>query len=387
MLTALVFGLAVLPACTRGTDIRANGDVPEDWQLVNEDVEFELSRSKMPGFALAVVKDGEVVWSQGYGHANIKTKLLATGNTPFSLASISKAVTGISVMQAIEEEKLALSDSLDDHMDWSWDNPHVNAASPTIRHLVTHTTGAIDNNDVWGDLGNKNSLYVDGDSDIALGDFMEGYFSSGGSWYNSDNFSDDAPGETYEYCNLTSALAAYTVEAASGTDFAEYSRANLLDPLGLENTGWHLSDFDPDEVAMPYERFGSDFEPYGHYGYPDYPNGGLRASAADLGRILAAMASGGTLDGVQVLESSSVDEMWRVQQSDVDEYQGVFWFWSDIGDHYVVGHNGGEYGTLTDMAYSPESGVGAVVLTNTDEGKGVDAPMLRILELLLDEGS
>ena len=66
-----------------------------------------------------------------------------------------------------------------------------------------------------------------------------------------------------------------------GIAFPVYSDDAIFEPLGMANTGWHLADHDPALVAMPYYPTTDGFEPYGHYGYPDYPNGQLRASPAD----------------------------------------------------------------------------------------------------------
>src|SRR5678810_801683 len=91
-------------------------------------------------------------------------------------------------------------------------------------------------------------------------------------------------GKAYRYSNVGASLAAYLVEAASGIGFDVWCNDRIFEPLAMTRTGWHLADVSRSEVAMPY-RWSPDldkFIPYGHYGYPDYPDGALRTTARHL---------------------------------------------------------------------------------------------------------
>ncbi len=172
----------------------------------------------------------------------------------------------------------------------------------------------------------------------------------------------------------------------TGVPLDDHSDAEIFGPLGLENTGWHLSDHDESQVAIPYESTAGGFLPYGHYGYPDYPDGQLRSSAADMARYLLAYDLGGELDGVRILSADSVDQMFTRQILDVEPYQGLFWYWSTEYGGPLVGHDGGDYGVATSLYLDPESGVGTVVLANVDWTGRSSAAIATIESLLFEIG-
>ena len=342
--------------------------------------------SNLPALGVAVIKDGEVAWAEGFGFADLDSETEATADTSFMLASISKAVMATVFMTAWEADLLSLDDPVNDHLPFLFDNPHLSDEIVTVRHVVTHTTGAKDRWSVWGDLGDEDALYVYGDSPISLATMMEGYFAEGGEWYSDKNYTDHAPGSRYAYCNLTASLGAYLVEVSAQQSFEDYSRQNLFDPLELDHTAWRLSDLDENTVAMPYnaKKKKGNYEAYGHYGYPDYPDGALRSSPADLAKILATVGNGGIYQDTRVLSQEAVDEMLTVQLPDTESTQAVFWYWFDLDGRTVYGHDGSDYGVATQMAYDPDTGIGVVTLTNTDWGKGVSGALADVQTLLFE---
>ena len=112
----------------------------------------------------------------------------------------------------------------------------------------------------------------------------------------------------------------------------------------------------------------------GHYGYRDYPDGQLRSSVNDMARFLAAISNQGQLGEAQILTPQSVAEMFTPQFPSVDSGQFVFWYQSSVGDRTVFGHNGGDQGVATQILFSPESGIGVVVMLNTDWETAGEAP-------------
>jgi len=194
------------------------------------------------------------------------------------------------------------------------------------------------------------------------------------------------PGESYDYCNVATALAGYVVETVGTQPFDDHCDAEIFAPLSMDDTGWHLADFDPDDVAMPYRNTPSGFVAYGHFGYPDYPDGQLRTSAADLGRFLAAISSGGELDGGRILEAGTVEELLTAQVPEVDATQYVYWYATTVVGRSVIGHNGGDNGVATEMYFDPETGVGVVVLANVDWGQTMEPAIEAIEERLFEVG-
>ena len=135
---------------------------------------------------------------------------------------------------------------------------------------------------------------------------------------------------------------------------------------------------------MPYAYTGGEHVAYGHYGYADYPDGQLRSSIADLSRFLAAISNGGAIGQDRILQPQTVDALLSPPVPAVDDGQFVFWYRSDVAGRSVVGHNGGDLGVATNMVFSPETGIGVIVLMNADWDTPVWEASDEIMALLFD---
>ena len=359
----------------------------DDWTELDAFIEDQMEEGNIPGLGIAIIANGEVALSKGYGWANIEDQTPVTGDTPFMLASISKVFTGTALMQTAEDGLISLDDPINDLLPYTVDNPKVEGEEILVRHLVTHSSSIRDRYSVWGELGDPGALYVYGDSEIPLGEFMMDYLSTDGELYQESNFLNSMPGEQYTYSNLATALAGQLVEEVSGTPLDDHSDLYIFGALGMTNTGWHLADHDPDLVAMPYSYAGSQYEAYGHFGYPDYPDGQLRSSAADLARFMLTYIQGGELDGQRILETDTISNMWEALLPDLEPTQGIFWYWDSYWGRDLIGHNGSDYGTATDMYYEPDTGVAIIVLCNTDWRNDSTAALDAIEEYLFEVGT
>ena len=236
-------------------------------------VRSEMAAGRLPGVALGVVRADGSTWFRTYGLANIAHDRRVQRDTSFMLASISKTIVSVAVMQAVEDGSLDLDADVQDVAGFPVRNPEFPDDPITLRMLLTHTSTISDNWDVL--LG----LYVDGDSPIALGDFLRDYIEPGGRYYDAErNFVSSHPGDRYRYCNVGVSLAAYLIETVSGYTFDTWCERRIFTPLEMADTGWRLRRLPMRQVAMPYgwsnrlDRYTA----YGHYGYPDYPDGQLR---------------------------------------------------------------------------------------------------------------
>lgn len=360
-------------------DDAADDDTQDAWTGVDEFIAEQAEEARIIGLAAAVTRPGEVLWLGSYGMANVQEEREVTVDTPFMLASASKTVTATAVMQLWEDGELSFDDLVDPILPFPLDNPRVEGEAIAVRHLVTHTSGIRDNWDLMP--------YDDGDSPYGLGEFLEGYLVEGGTWYDATaNFTTAMPGAQWEYGNVATALAGYLVEATTGTPFDDHCDAGIFAPLQMENTGWHLADFDVDELAMPYQVSGNQQFPYGHYGYPDYPDGQLRTSVFDLARFLAAVTADGELDGSRILAADTTEQMFVALEPAADPVQYVFWYGDTIAGRSVIGHNGGDNGVATEMFFDPSTGIGVIVLMNVDWTVPVMTACAEIQELLFERG-
>jgi CubicO group peptidase (beta-lactamase class C family) len=315
-----------------------------------------LRRGRIAGLSVAILKDGSLVWSTGYGWADVVDRQPVRPDTLFMLASVSKTVTATAIMQLVERGHFGLEDDVGDIAGFPVRNPAHPDTPITVRMLLEHTSSIRDNNNVIG------ALYGPGDSPIALRDYVAGYLTPGGAYWSTSNYSSAAPGAAHSYSNVAVTLAGYLVEAAAGEPFDRWCERHIFTPLGMDDVGWFLRDVRTDLVAAPciWDPQTRRFDQLVQYGYPDYPDGQLRAAAPQLARFLGAYAQDGAYEGRRILEAATVQRMLTAQHPDIDPHQGLIWI---VGDAY--GHNGGDAGVTTEMFYDPNDDVGVILLTNT----------------------
>ena len=332
-------------------------------------IQSEMSVRHFPGVSTIIVKNNKIVWVESYGYADIANSLQVEDTTVFLLASVSKLFTGTAAMQLYEAGTVDLDTDINNYLPWTVEIPNFSNDSITIRQLMTHTSSIKDN---WGVMS---SFYGYPDPTISLANCMESYFPTSGSNYNATgNFINSAPGSSYQYSNMASALNGYIIEASTGVAFDDYCDNNLFNELCMENTAWHFSDFNPDQVAIPYSYQNGNYTPYNHYGFADYPNGQLRSTILDLGNFMIAFLNGGTLGSNSILSPTTVNDMLSFQIPNLDTTQGLNWYRTKLyysgGEAMLWSHSGGESGVNTNLLIDPSNDVGICVLTN-GEGDGL----------------
>ncbi len=346
-----------------------------DGPQVTADLESLRSRARVPALSACLVEQAYVVWCTAIGLADADTERVVQEDTAFLLASISKSVTANLVLQQRDAGHFSLDTAVDEFLPFAVRHPD---GPIRVLDVLTHHA-AIADSDIM------DSFYVDGaDPSISLQDAVQGYFTPGGAYYDAaNNYQPWSPGDDFEYSNMGFALAGYVAEYAAGEDLAQHSQTALFEPLGMTNTSWRLADFAEEALARPHV---SRDEPVEHYTFADYPNGGLRSSAPDMARWLAALLNDGTLDDQQILQASTVSEMLERHADDGAAGTALGWFLDDRSDGGWRMHDGGEVGTTTSMGLHPERGVGFIVLTNGDARSGpfgeLEAYLMALAEAL-----
>ena len=316
-----------------------------------------LEPLEVPALGLALVRDGAVIYSAAYGWADLSTEAAATPQTPFLLASVSKTFLGVAALQARDDGLLSLDAPIDSLTGLSVDNPHTDGETITLRHMLTHHSGLEDSR-VY------DRSYAEGDPEVTLGDFLAGYVEEGGEYYHRKNYAARQPGEAFAYSNVGAGLAAYGVEVASGSLYSDYVAENILVPLGMVDSAFRL-DALRTEPAVLYGTtlVGGGWKPYTPYGFPTYPDGLMRSSAADMGAYVADLQGGDVL-----LSADSLDEMLAVDASlgTDEDGQALVWVRREMGGRTLLGHNGGDFGASAELWIDREAGIGIVVMLNAD---------------------
>ncbi len=344
-------------------------------------IEIRMQRAHVPGLAVGIVKDGKLVWSRGYGWADVERAIPATEDTLFMLASVSKAVTGTAVLQLYDAGLLDLDVDINAYLPFSVRNPHHPGKPITTRQLLTHTSSLRDDDDFLV------NLYTDGDSATPLSVFLERYLHPSGRDYDPRrNFYRYAPGRRFNYSNTGYALLGFLAERVSHQPFETYCRDRLFTPLTMYRTSWRLADLDVSQVALPYGFRQGRYVAYGHYGYPDYPNGLLRSSVRELANFVIAHLRAGRFEGRRILKPATARSMRTVQQPALAEDMGLALFIDRYQGVKVAGHDGGDFGVSTQMWFSRPHGLGVILLTNGEaERPREDKALLQVLNRLIRE--
>lgn len=344
----------------------------------------ELAKAHVPGLSAAIVKGGKLAWTGAYGLADVGLGKPALPQTVYMIASVSKTVTATGVMKAVEKGLVSLDADVQTWLPFPLRSPHFPEKPITLRLLLTHLSGLADNWDVM------DTTYVQGDSPVSLGSFLHDYVTPGtAAWDAKQNWGSQAPGTLYDYSDIGVSIAAYAVERATETAFDAWCKSQVFDVLAMTETSFRLAGLDPSHIALPYAwSKAKGYTSYGLYGYPDYPDGGLRTSAPQLARFLLMFMGEGSFAGQTVLTPGSVAEMKKVQFPAIDDAQFLVWYAEQRDDGLTyIGHNGGDRGIYTEMFYRPGDGVGVVLLSNgdVDPDKAGGAALVAIEARLFEE--
>lgn len=333
-----------------------------DIQGISEFEEFledELEDQQIPAMSVLIFERDDILYEKYLGKSNLQEEQHLANDHLFLLASISKVVTATALLQLYEQGLFSLDDNVNDYLPFQLAIPNQNT-SVSFRMLLTHTSAIADGSAL------DNQYYYGQDSPTPLGDFLEQYLTPGEPYYDAmDNFHDFQPGTQHEYSNEGSALLGVLVEQISGMNFNAYCKAHIFQPLGMEHSFWRLDESFLSNLPLvqPYRLANSQLEALQHYTFTDYPNGGLRSTGRDLHTFLSAFVQDGMANNYQLLAATTISSMITPQIPSIDNQVGLHLFQMDTS-HNLWGHDGGEEGVATIMAFNPNTKVGAIILTN-----------------------
>jgi CubicO group peptidase (beta-lactamase class C family) len=347
---------------------------PGGHDLTREDVDAwldgvvgsALQTTGIPGAAVSVVADGQVLASRGFGLADTGTEggpavPVDPDRTLFRVGSVSKVVSATAVMRLVEEGRLDLDADVQQHLDFDLDTPE---GAVTLRHLLTHTAGFEEV--VQGLIGAPGSERPLGD--VLRTDPPEQVF---------------APGTTPAYSNYGASLAGYVAERVAGRPFVDLVQQEVLDRAGMTSSSFAQPL--PDDLAARLAK-----------GYPDdsqpsypvevvnaAPAGAMSATATDMARFMLGHL-GDLPDGQALLDPATLDEMHR-PALDADQL-GTFaagqrmdlGFFDDSEPGVpAFGHDGDTNVFHTAMRMFPADDAGVFITLNGNGRDPIDAHELR----------
>ncbi len=331
---------------------------------LNELVESETP----PGLSVTVVKNGEQVYSNAFGYADLPNGVEATPETVYHWWSMTKVPTAVSILQLAEQGKLSLDDPVIDHLPFfQVEYPTADSEVITIRHLLNHTSGLPDMiPDLFGMVHTE---------DMTMN--QTAILKAQLPQFNKLKFE---PGTDAEYTNHAYLVLGAIIEAVSGQSYESYIRENVLQPLGMastdfiyrdemtvhEATGSHplVSIFTPmlplllDMDALVRERIGTQY--WFERVYIDVtPSTGLIGSTPDVAKLMADLLR----EEPQLLFAASIAAMQPSGDQPGERPLGWAQFGEDNGRSWVQ-HRGGGPGFATVMRLYPEENLGVVIMAN-----------------------
>lgn len=336
-------------------------------QKIDSLVTDALVKFKVAGASVAVVKDGKVIHSKGYGLADINNKKPVNENTNFQIASNTKAFTSAALAILEEEGKLKWTDKVKDHIpEFKMYNDYV-TENFNIQDLLTHRSG----------LG------------LGVGDLM--FFPDGSNFTIKDivtSFQHFKPVSAFrtkfDYDNLLYIVAGEVIARTSGMSYELFVQKRIIEPIQMNNTFVGSLLKDKSNLATPHSSESGTIKTIDAYDIGiGSAAGGIYSNVADMVKwMMVRLNKGkyGTDLKTSLFSLKNHNEMWRLHtvletnpnpryNSHFNGY-GLGWGLSDAKGNLKVTHTGGLPGMLSIVTMYPDLNLGIVILTNTENGGG-----------------
>lgn len=318
---------------------------------------------KTTGATLVVAKEGKIVYEYYYGYADKKTQDAVDADTCFRTASVTKLISGIHVMQLVEQGLLDLDESIGTYLGYEVKNHYHPEVPVTLRQLMSHTS-SLNPNGGYSRTGRTLRQLLDAEN------------NAWGNWY------DEVPGSKYRYSNFGAGVMGSLVEAVTGKNINDSVTEGLFAPLEI-NAAYHPSLLSvPDNAVSQYDPAGKQVksrqvaldsewdprvDPDNHY---RITVGSVWINGRDLCRLGIMMAQTGMLDNTRILKPATVQLMMADQKGQgyvkANTPYGLCVNRVDnlLDDRMVYGHQGLSDGVLCNLYWDPQTQLVFALITN-----------------------
>jgi CubicO group peptidase (beta-lactamase class C family) len=313
-------------------------------QKVDAYIAAEIHREKIPGLALAVMRDGKIIKAQGYGLSNVELSVPVKPETIFQTGSVGKQFTATIVMMLVEDGKVSLDDKISKYF------PESPAAwkDITVRHLLTHTSGI-------PDYGSETKKMIDLRVDYTEDELVRRF---------ADFPLDFPPGSKWSYSNSGYVILGVLIHRISGKFYGDFLEERVFHPLHMDAT--HIIS---EENIVPNRSAGYRLvngvlknQEWVAPKLNTTADGALYTNVLDMAKWDAALTQ------QTLLKKSSYEQMYTpVRLSDGKTYPyGFGWAIGTSNGHAVIGHSGSWQGFHMNFTRYPADKLGVVVFTNLD---------------------
>ena len=334
--------------------------IPTTHELTAADVEaflagvmpLQLAREDIAGAVIMIVKDGKVLFKQGYGYADVEKKVaVSPDNTLFRPGSISKLFTWTAVMQQVEQGKLDLDRDVNEYIDFKI--PAAYGKPITLRNLMTHTPGFEET---------VQALFVSDAKDLTpLDTYLKEHLPA----------RIFPAGTTPAYSNYGTGLAGYIVQRVSGQPYFDYIDEHILKPLGMNHSTFRqplLDDLKP-MMSNGYDVASQPPKSFEYVNVP--PAGSSSVTAADMAHFMIAHLQDGTYEGAQILRPETAKLMHSRQFENLPDMNAMAlgFYEEKRNGHRIIGHGGDTQYFHSDLHLIPDANLGFFISYNS-AGKG-----------------
>ena len=364
--TALCLGLS----CTRDTgqiqppadrSVNVQAGLRAGWQVADRPVVIwslagRMAHYKIPGVSIAVVDSGRIVWARGFGLKQTGTADSVTATTLFQAASISKPVTATATLHLVDQGKLALDENVNTYLT-SWkvpDNQFTAREKVTLRRILSHSAGL----SVHGFPG-----YAVTDALPTVVEVLNGAKPRA----NTDPVRVVAvPGTAWSYSGGGTTIMQLILADVTGKTFPALMREIVLGPAGMTASTYEqpLPTARAAEAASGHLADGSMLPGHWHV-YPEMAPAGLWTTPTDLLKWAIEIAATRAGRSTRFFSQDMARQMLTVVKAPT----GLGPFLAGEGRSFQFGHGGDNVGFHADVVYFPETGQGAAIMTNGDNGQ------------------
>ncbi len=339
-------------------------DLQKAVAVIKEKTEAKRKEYGIPGMSLAIVKDGEIIFMEGFGYKNFENKIPVTADTQFAIGSSSKAFTALSVLMSQDEGKLSLDDSPKKYLPYFKINDAEIDKNITVRDLMAHSSGLNRTDLGWitGKLTREEIIRVAGEAK-PMAKMREKFF----------------------YQNVMFVTAGEIVARVQKMPWEKFVPERIFKPLGMTNSTMSLKQMQKTkDYSFGYD-YNFDTKETRNLPLRDIdevaPAGSINSSARDMTQWLKFILNRGEVGGKRLVSEKGFDEWTKLQMKITPNGKlgyGLGWFIRDWNGMKVVEHGGNIDGFNALVAMIPEKKLGFVMLTNVS-GSSLGSDLMPIV--------
>lgn len=315
-----------------------------------------MRSDRIPGVAVAIVKEDRIVYLKGYGQADPSGRPV-TPQTPFIIGSISKPFTALAILQLVEAGKVQLDAPVQRYLPWFRLADPAAAAQITVRMLIDQTSGLPQSPTLvtwnWPDYPDALERHV-----RLLADTRPSF----------------PPGQSFAYSNANYVTLGAIIQAVSGMSYEDYVREHIFKPLDMRHSFVSQDEAIRDGMAMGHRWwFGYPIPATLPYNRANLPAGFIICSAEDMAHFLIAQLNGGRYQDKSVLSPEGIALM---QTEPPPGTYGMGWESLRIDGRRLINHDGGTANFQCSAFIDPEASTGVFVAANVISAlDGLSSPL------------